>query len=69
MRRPRQAAGQCHFRRTYVTGSIRMRSNIALHLDPGCVIEASAETSAYDAAESNPSDRFQDFGHSLGTTA
>ncbi len=49
---------------TYLTGSIRMRSNIALQLDPGCVIEASAETGAYDAAEPNSSDKFQDFGHS-----
>jgi polygalacturonase len=49
---------------TYVTGSIRMRSHVTLQLEAGCVIEASGEASAYDAAEPNASDKFQDFGHS-----
>ncbi len=49
---------------TYVTGSIRLRSNITLQLEPGVVLEASADPMAYDAAEPNASDKFQDFGHS-----
>ena len=49
---------------TYVTGSIRLRSNITLQLDPGAAIEASADGAAYDTAEPNAWDKFQDFGHS-----
>ncbi|MES1257028.1 MAG: glycosyl hydrolase family 28-related protein [Acidobacteriota bacterium] len=49
---------------TYVTGSIRLRSNITLHLESGAVIEASADTSTYDLAEVNGSDMYQDSGHS-----
>ena len=48
----------------YSTGSIHLRSNITLQLDPGAVIEASADPAAYDAPEPNASDKFQDFGHS-----
>src|SRR5450759_5854806 len=33
---------------TYLTGSIRLRSNIALQLDSGCVIKASKNTSTID---------------------
>ena len=33
---------------TYLTGSIRLRSNVTLQLDPGSVIEASADPAAYD---------------------
>jgi hypothetical protein len=49
---------------TYVTGSIHLRSNITLNIERGAVIEASADAAAYDAAEPNASDKFQDFGHS-----
>jgi polygalacturonase len=49
---------------TYVTGSIRLRSNITLQLEPGSVLEASSDVAAYDAAEPNQWDKFQDFGHS-----
>ncbi len=48
----------------WVTGSLRLRSNVTLHLQAGAVLEASAETAAYDAAEPNEWDKFQDFGHS-----
>jgi polygalacturonase len=34
---------------TYLTGSIRLRSNITLQLDPGSVIEASTDPAAYEA--------------------
>src|SRR3954452_21610168 len=33
---------------TWVTGSIRLRSNVTLHLERGAVLEASAEASDYD---------------------
>ena len=49
---------------TWLTGSLRLLSNVTLHLERGAVIEASAETSAYDPAEPNSWDKFQDFGHS-----
>ena len=49
---------------TYVTGSIRLRSNITLHLEHGAVLQASGDASAYDAPEPNAWDRYQDFGHS-----
>ena len=34
---------------TYVTGSIRLRSNLTLHLEHGAIIQASADPAAYDA--------------------
>ncbi len=49
---------------TWVTGSIRLRSNVTLHLERGAIIEASSEASAYDPPEPNQWDKFQDFGHS-----
>src|ERR1035438_6264222 len=49
---------------TWITGSIRLRSNVTMRLERGAVIEASAEASAYDPPEPNPWDKFQDFGHS-----
>ena len=49
---------------TYVSGSIRLRSNITLQLERGATLEASADPATYDAAEPNPFDKFQDFGHS-----
>jgi polygalacturonase len=49
---------------TYLTGSIRLRSNITLQLEPGSVLEASPDAAAYDPAEPNQWDKFQDFGHS-----
>jgi hypothetical protein len=48
----------------WLTGSIRLRSNITLRLEPGSVIEASSTKSEYDPPEPNPWDKFQDFGHS-----
>jgi hypothetical protein len=43
--------------------SIHMKSNVTLQLDSGStILGSSADT--YDAAESNPNDAFQDFGHS-----
>lgn len=50
---------------TYLAGSIHLRSNITLKLDAGSVIlGAPAGTHAFDPAEPNPFDAYQDFGHS-----
>jgi polygalacturonase len=49
---------------TWLSGSIRLRSNVTLRLDRGALLEASSEATAYDAAEPNQWDKFQDFGHS-----
>ena len=57
--------GTVHFPAgTYVIGSIRLRSNLTLQFEPGTTLEASADPAAYDAAEPNQWDKFQDFGHS-----
>ena len=48
----------------YLTGSIRLRSNITLQLDSGAILEASPDPKQYDEAEPNEFNRFQDFGHS-----
>src|SRR3954454_20868688 len=49
---------------TYLTGSIRLRSNVHLQFESGAVILASDDPAAYDEAEPNSSSKFQDFGHS-----
>jgi len=49
---------------TYLTGSIRLRSNITLQFEPGATLEAASDPAAYDAAEPNQWTQFQDFGHS-----
>ena len=51
---------------TYASYSIHLKSNIALYLDAGCVLLAADTTygGKYDPPEDNPSDKFQDFGHS-----
>jgi hypothetical protein len=57
--------GTVHFPAgTYLTGSIRLRSNVTLDLERGSLIEASPDATTYDTAEVNPSDMYQDFGHS-----
>ena len=48
---------------TYLTGSIRLRSNITLQFERGTVIEATPDMSAYDAVEPKSS------GTITGTTA
>src|SRR4051794_1073953 len=49
---------------TYLTGSVHLRSKVHLQFEPGVVILASDDLTAYDAAEPNASTKFQDFGHS-----
>lgn len=62
--------GTVHFPAgTYLSFSIRLKSNITLYLDSGATIEAArppADLSAgYDEPEPNPgTDQYQDFGHS-----
>ncbi|MFO1475650.1 MAG: glycoside hydrolase family 28 protein [Verrucomicrobiota bacterium] len=58
--------GQVRFPRgTYLSASIRLRSNIELRLESGAVIEAVSESVApYDARETNSWMNFQDSGHS-----
>src|SRR5271165_1078610 len=51
----------------YLSGSIHLRSNVALHLGPGSTIVASSDPQTYDAPEANEwGDAFgyQDAGHS-----
>lgn len=48
----------------YLCGSIHLKSNVALYLDQGSTIVASSDPSAYDSAEPNAWDKFQDYGHS-----
>jgi len=48
---------------TFLSYSIRLKSNVGLHLGHGCVLLA-AEGSGYDPAESNePWENYQDYGH------
>jgi polygalacturonase len=52
---------------TYLSGSIRLRSNLTLFLGQGATIEASSDAAAYDAPEPNDwGDKlhYQDYGHS-----
>ena len=50
---------------TFLSGSIHLKSNIALYLEQGSTILATADHAAYDIAEPSDSDnKFQDFGHS-----
>ena len=54
---------------TYLSFSIRLKSHITLHLEPGSVIEAataSSELGAYDTPEPNEwgDKQYQDYGHS-----
>ena len=52
---------------TYRCFSIRLKSNITLHLDAGATILAADPRDGdgrYDAPEPNPWDKYQDFGHS-----
>ncbi len=51
----------------YLVGSVRLKSNVSLHLGPGSSLIASSEPGAYDKAEPNSwgdTLHYQDFGHS-----
>ncbi|MET0650270.1 MAG: glycoside hydrolase family 28 protein [Pyrinomonadaceae bacterium] len=61
--------GTVHFPAgTYLCFSIRLKSNIALHLDQGATIlaadPAEVKGGSYDQPEPNEWDMYQDFGHS-----
>lgn len=51
---------------TYLSFSIRLKSNISIFLDAGSVLLAadSSATGKYDDAEPNANDQYQDYGHS-----
>src|SRR5205814_4089585 len=51
---------------TYLCFSIHLKSKVSLYLDHGATILAAenGEGGSYDAAEPNPWDKYQDFGHS-----
>jgi len=50
---------------TYLSSSIRLKSNVTLYLEAGAVIEAASETVApFDPRESNTRAKYQDTGHS-----
>lgn len=51
---------------TYACYSIRLKSNITLHIESGAVIKAAFPKAdeGYDEAEPNPDNPYQDFGHS-----
>ena len=51
----------------YMSFSIRLKSHVTLRFSPGAVLVAGDPASGlgkYDLPEDNPSDRYQDFGHS-----
>ena len=53
----------------YLSYSIRLKSHVTLHLNPGATIIAAeppalGEPGGYDAPEPNAWNRYQDFGHS-----
>lgn len=48
---------------TYLSGSIRMKSNIELHLDAGATIVATDQRGAYDESEVFGFPEYQDGGH------
>jgi polygalacturonase len=49
---------------TYLSGSIRLQSNITIYLSTGTILQAIYDTTAYDKAEPNEFDQYQDYGHS-----
>ncbi|MGA2270695.1 MAG: glycosyl hydrolase family 28 protein [Bryobacteraceae bacterium] len=49
---------------TYLSGSVRLRSNVNLHLSKGAtILGAPNNIDAYDHAEPNPNEAWQDFGY------
>ncbi len=62
----RQGGGTVYFPAgNYLSGSIRLKSNITLYIDQGAfIVAAPIEDSAeYDAPETPINDQYQDFGH------
>jgi polygalacturonase len=62
-----QGGGEVYFPAgNYMSYSIRLQSNITLHIGSGATITAALPTAdeGYDEAEENEHNRYQDFGHS-----
>ena len=49
---------------TWLAGSIHLKSNVTLYLEQGSTILATSDPQAYDEAEPNQWDKYQDYGHS-----
>ena len=64
MRPPRLAVGLSISRREPLSGTIHLKSHVTLYLDQGSTILATSDPAAYDEAEPNQWDKFQDYGHS-----
>ncbi|WP_207427015.1 glycoside hydrolase family 28 protein [Pedobacter sp. SYSU D00535] len=63
----KQGGGTVYFPAgTYLSYSIRLKSNISLYIDQGATILAATPTGdvGYDAPETGAGNKFQDFGHS-----
>lgn len=57
--------GTVHFPAgTWLSGSIHLKSNVALYFEPGSTLLATENPEAYDEAEPNQWEKYQDFGHS-----
>lgn len=48
----------------YLTGSVRLESNICLYIDQGAILTASSDVKEFDRPEPTLNDAYQDFGHS-----
>ncbi|MEO8112340.1 MAG: right-handed parallel beta-helix repeat-containing protein, partial [Ginsengibacter sp.] len=48
----------------YLSGSIRLKSNICLYIDQGATLIAAADSSEFDMPEKSVNDIYQDYGHS-----
>jgi hypothetical protein len=48
----------------YLSGSIRLRSNICLYLDQGATLIAAGDSTEFDVPERSVNDVYQDYGHS-----
>jgi len=49
---------------TWLSGSIRLKSSVALYFEQGSTLVATEDPTAYDEAEPNQWEKYQDFGHS-----
>ncbi len=57
--------GTVHFPAgTWLSGSIHLKSNVALYFEPGSTLLATENSEAYDEAQPNQWEKYRDFGHS-----
>lgn len=48
----------------YLSGSIRLKSNVCLYLEQGATLIASSDSTDFDQPEASVNDTYQDYGHS-----